>query len=179
MKHQTPPTAEEIGKGWEAYREKGYDEIDELLIPEIHNRIQKNEFLTPLDLFAIVCWKIRKMKPAEEALVKNGEIRIKQVTEEAFRELKAGNVEQAMNTLLGLHQVAPRLASAIFTFYDPQKYGTMDVHAFHSLGWPNYESDFSPDTYRKYLSKLESYKTKLNSSLSCHQIDASLFMLDK
>lgn len=91
----------------------------------------------------------------------------------------AGNVEEPMNALFGLHQVAPRLASAIFTFYNPQKYGTMDVHAFQSLGWPNHVKEVSPEAYRKYMSKLEDYKTKLNSSLSCHQIDASLFMLAK
>jgi hypothetical protein len=179
MEHQTPPTVKEIRKGWEAYSKTDSGKLDTLLIPEIHERIQKNGYLTPLDLYAIVCWKTYSTVSAENAVVENSQNEIKRVTENASAELKMGNVKGAMDTLDKLAQIGPRLASAVFTFYDPEKYGTMDHHAFRSLGWSIDEKDFNSENYERYLSWLGDYKTKLNATLSCHEIDASLFMLDK
>lgn len=140
--------------------------------------------MSPLDLYAIIGWKTYRTASAENALVKNGKEEIQRATGEAFQKLKENDVKGAMNRLDELVQIGPRVASAIFTFYDPEIFGTMDRFAFKVLPDRDREvsdNDFTVDSYIEYLNILGHYKTKLVLELgetrAAHEIDASLYIL--
>jgi hypothetical protein len=157
------PTLAQIKKGWEVYERK---ELDAILIGEIGWRIRVNHCLTPSDLYAIICWKADLSGSAASALTLNGEEKIRSITEKAIFELEDGKIDRSIKTLSSLHFVKEKIASAIFTFYDPVNFGTMGVHSFNSLGWK--AKDNTLNNYLDYLGVLREYRRQFDEQITCH-----------
>jgi hypothetical protein len=172
------PSIKEIRQAWKEYEQEN-GKFDELFFKEVSDRFRKNGFLTPIDLYLILIWKLESfdnaLESARAAITKNSEKEIRNITATAIKHLNDKNVEEAIRELSKLNCVKERVASAILTFYDPVNYGVMDVHAFKTLGLPE---DYSPSRYASYLKELENLRKALGN-FSCHQIEAALYMLDR
>jgi thermostable 8-oxoguanine DNA glycosylase len=102
--------------------------------------------------------------------------KIKSVTEKAFNLAKGDRIEDSIRELCELHGVKPRVASAILTFYDPQRFGVMDKLAWKSLYGEDKE-EFSPKDYVKYLEDIRQLAKQYN--LSPRGIDLALWHLTR
>ena len=107
-------------EGWDGYH-------------EIHLRLQRDKAIKGKDDFVdIIDWKSpRNTKRARKQVRWNG--RLVQLTEEAFKRADRGQLEMAIEKLDEIPQVAPRTASAILMFYNPEKFTVMDVFAWTAL----------------------------------------------
>ena len=170
------PTIEEIRQAWKEYEQEN-GKFDELFFNEVGERFRKRGFLTPIDLYLILIWKLESfgnaLKSARAAITENSEENIRNVTATAVKYTNDKNVEEAIRELCKLHYVKEVVASAILTFYDPLNYGVMDIHSFKALELPK---DYSASMYARYLQELHNLKRALGN-FSCHQIDAALYEL--
>jgi type II secretory pathway component PulF len=69
----------------------------------------------------------------DRSTIKNSEDKIKQVTKEAIELADQQKVREAIIKLTEyptkLYGVAVRVASAILTFYNPERYAVLDIHS--------------------------------------------------
>jgi len=65
--------------------------------------------------------------------------------------------------LLSSPNVIVAVASAILTFYNPNKYGVIDIYAWKALYDEQRKSgDFKPEEYVRYLKDIREIATKCN-----------------
>jgi len=151
-----------------AVREYGEDED---VLHYVGKGIKERSCLTPQDLFYIICWKApsdevsrgKATNNAFECIRRIGAKGIENVTKEAIKLAERDEIEKSIEKLTELHGVKTRVASAILTFYNPEKFGVMDKRAWKAL-YNEEKEDFEPKDYVKYLKDIRELAKKCRSS---------------
>ena len=149
----------------------------------IGEKIRRRGYLTPLELFYIICWKapsrdVNRGKAANNAfkcIKRSGTEciqRIETITREAIELARNNEIKESIEKLVELFGVRTRVASAILTFYDPENFGVVDVRAWKSL-YKELKQDFEPEDYVKYLKDIRELAKKCN--LTSRNVDQALW----
>lgn len=102
---------------------------------DLHEKFQKNQFITKQDLVRIVKWKFQgrltgRQKRILNLLADTGDSYIQEVSGLAF---KSNKDELRLKLLSSINGVGNALSSVILTFYDPKNYGILDIHVWRIL----------------------------------------------
>jgi len=147
---------------------------------EIGRQFRERGYLEPLEVFYFICWK----SPAGTSisntwlfeLINKRESVIK-ITREALKLSAQDRVKEAIETLIKLPiGVRVRVASAILTFYDPDRFGVIDRFAWKAI-YGVEKDDFSPDDYAKYLMEIRILAEKY--CMKTREVDLALWELGK
>lgn len=139
----------------------------------------KNKLITKQDLIRIIKWKFqgrligrqrRILKFIEEV---DDDI-IKEISSLAFR-IKDDEIR--LKLLCCIKGVGFAISSVILTFYDPSKYGVLDIHAWRGLFGREPTSLFMNIKYPiQFFSKLR--EISLKTELPCRDIEKAFFKKD-
>ncbi len=100
---------------------------------ELHMRLQRDKAIVKKgDFLDIVEWKSARNMGRARKDVRWGDRHV-QLTREAFNHADRGQLKTAIKKLDEIRWVAPRTASAILMFYNPEKFTVMDVFAWNAL----------------------------------------------
>ena len=137
-------------------------------------------YLEPIEVFYFICWKppagARIPNTWLFELINNRE-RVKAITQEALKLAAEDKVKEAIEKLIMLPRgVGVRVASAILTFYDPDKFGVIDRFAWKAL-YGMYKDDFTPEDYVKYLTDIRKMAVKYH--MRTREVDLALWELGK
>ena len=125
--------------------------------------IRQRGYLEPQDLVFIYSWKA----PAEprargmavgyafEAMERHGFDGIKKITEEAIELARASKAKESVEKLRELHGADVRVASAILTAYDPNRFAVVDWKAWEALCGEE-KQNFKSEDYARYLQDVRS-----------------------
>jgi|Deesub1362B_J571_1020462.scaffolds.fasta_scaffold09645_3 hypothetical protein len=168
------------------YKRGKYGKIDESFFKHIGEGIRRRGFLTPIDLFCVICWKMwnfpNALDTAFESITRNYEEEkdVSKITKEAIELAEKGKIEDAVRKLTEpptkLYGVRVKVASAILTFYDHEKYGVIDKNAWRALYGKEIEEP-TPEQYSSYLQDIRKLAEKCN--MKVHDIDAALYIIGK
>ena len=177
---------EELNPALTEYMNGRYGKIDKVFFQQIGQKIKGQGFLTAVDLFCVICWKTWSYEEALDlafgSVTNNTEDKIKRVTKEAIELADKGKIAKAIVKLTEyptkLYGVGVRTASAILTFYNPNKYPVVDIHSWRAL----YEKRLpqggpTPEEYEKYLEDVKSIAKKCK--LTAHEVDAALWVIGR
>jgi hypothetical protein len=173
---------EKIRAGLDKYNEGKYGAIDEAFFQYIGRGIKERGYLTPIDLFCVICWKMwnipRALDLAFESIIRNHEDNkdVQKITREAIELAEKGKIKEAVENLKKLYGVRVKVASAILTFYDPENYGVIDKHAWKAL-YGSEIDDPTPEQYCNYLRETREIAKKYK--MKTHEIDAALYEIGK
>lgn len=159
-------------------------EDEEFSFSYVGKGIRERGYLTPLDLLYIICWKApsnyeacgKAVYNAFECIRKSGIEGIKAVTTEAIRLARENQIQKSVEKLSQLHGVKTRVASAILAFYDPEKFGVVDVLAWKAL-YKQSKNDFEPQDYVKYLEDIRKIAGECN--MTPRNVDLALWQIGR
>lgn len=160
----------------EAYGRVAGDRDLQLISRDIKNR----GYLGIHELIYIAMWKLPENAEESEygkiwkKVVETDPKEIEEITREAFKLADQDKVEEAIRLLNKLPRVKTRVASAILTFYDPKKFGVLDVNAWRAL-YKEEKEDFEPEDYRKYLGGIR--KKARECGMTPRQVDLALWKI--
>ena len=168
-------TKTEIKELIKKYDEISYAEEGTELFGKVNQNIKNLGYLTKQDFLKIVRWKaVRAIRKAEA----NSEEVIENITKFAFG---VENEEVKIRVLTSLNGVSVPMASAILTVFNPDKYGVIDIRAWHSLcnlGELQCKKDiYNFQDWILYLNTIR--KLARQNNVSPREIDMALFMYDK
>ncbi len=153
-----------------------YNKSDE---EELRKRFHKNRFITKQDLTKIIKWKFQGRLTGRQKRILNllndvEESFIEEISKSAFKSKDDGIRLKLLSSIKG---VGNALSSVILTFYDPQNYGVLDIHAWRGLFGKEPNDIFSnPDQAMKFFKKLR--KISSETGLSCRDIEKAIFKKD-
>lgn len=101
---------------------------------------------------------------------------IRNVTREAIELSGKDNVEESIKKLTELYGVGTRVASAILTFYDPERFGALDVNAWKAL-YSEERRVFEPKDYVRYLKDIRELARRCG--LTPRKVDLALYSIGK
>jgi hypothetical protein len=106
-------------------------EQEDTLLSELSKKFQRDGCIADQrDFLEIVKWKARRaLGRARE----NSSSLIQEKTRQAFEKTSRGQISEALDALAELHGVETRMATALLTFYDPNRFTVMDVNVWRSL----------------------------------------------
>lgn len=147
---------------------------------EVGRRFRERGYLEPLEVFYFICWKSPVGAEIPNTwlfeLVNKGEI-IREITQEALKLAEQDKVKEAIEKLMTIPRgVRVRVASAILTFYNPEKFGAVDRFAWKALYGMD-KSDFTPQDYIKYLTDIR--RIAIKHGLKTREVDLALWELGK
>lgn len=163
---------------WRDKYDKEEDLYNKGLEEELQKKFNRNGYVTKTDLISITKWKfqgrlIGRQKRVLKYIERNSESDIKEKSSKAFsitEDNKRLNLLSAPN-ILG---VGNALSSVILSFFDPQNYGILDIHAWREL--------FGKEPNNIFSSKEQAiiFFTKIreiskNLGLPCREIEKALF----
>lgn len=164
---------------WKSRYNKEQDDTDKSEERELSLKIQKKQYITKKELEKIIKWKFQNkligrqkillnhMKPIEESIVI-------EISKTAF---KINDDEYRLKLLNIIKGIGNSLASVILTFYDPQNYGILDIHAWRSLFGENKpKSSFSNVNCLKFFEKLR--QVSKITGLTCRDVEKAYYMKD-
>jgi len=165
----------------EAYdRASSLDRVVEDYTRKLGRIFTERGYLEPIEVFYFICWK----SPAGARipntwlfeLINNRES-VKEITQEAIKLAAHDKVKEAIEKLITLPRgVGVRVASAILTFYDPDKFGVIDRFAWKALYGVD-KDDFAPEDYVKYLTDIRKMAAKYR--MRTREVDLALWELGK
>ncbi|MCD6256003.1 MAG: hypothetical protein J7J44_07010 [Deltaproteobacteria bacterium] len=102
---------------------------------------------------------------------------VKEITQEALKLAAEDKVKEAIEKLIMLPRgVGVRVASAILTFYDPDKFGVIDRFAWKALYGMD-KDDFALEDYVKYLTEIRKMAAKYHTRT--REVDLALWELGR
>lgn len=119
---------------------------------------------------------------AFESITKNYENKknVEEITKKAIELAENGEVEEAIKLLTDsatkLYGVRVKVASAILTFFNPEKYGVVDKNAWTAL-YRNEIDEPTPKQYVDYLQDIRKLAQECN--MGVHDVDAALYIIGK
>jgi thermostable 8-oxoguanine DNA glycosylase len=167
---------QELKKLIDKYNSKvSFGEKEDFIFNKLGKKIKDQGFLTKEDFFQVVRWKsARAIRKAEE----NSEEAIEKITKFTF---DINNEEVKIRVISSLNGVSIPMASSILTIAFPEKYGVIDIRAWHTLY--NFGLiDYCKDTYtvKDWLLYLKIIrKMGKDFGFTPREIDKALFMYDK
>ncbi len=147
---------------------------------ELRKKFQENKFVTKDDLVEIVKWKFQgRLSGRQKRILKlldNVEtLLIEEISKLAFR-IKDDEVR--LRLLSCTNGVGNALSSVILSFYDPQNYGVLDIHAWRGLFGKESKNIFSSEKQAvKFFKKLRDISSE--TGLSCRDIEKAIFKKEK
>lgn len=166
---------EEILK-WKARYDKEEDLYNTGLEKELRTKFEKNKFITKEDLEKIIGWKfqgrlIGRRKRILNLLSPVKDEYIQQVSKLAFQ---AEDDEARLSLLTSIRGVGVALSSVILTFYDPKRYGVVDIHDWRELFGKEPADIFTNHKHiLKFFAKLREITEK--TGLACRVVEKALF----
>ena len=146
---------------------------------ELRKKFQENNFITKQDLTKIIKWKFQGRLMGRQKRILN----LLNDAEESFIEeisksaLKSKDDEIRLKLFSSIKGVGNALSSVILTFYDPQNYGVLDIHAWRGLFGKEPKDIFSnPRQAIKFFKKLKEISSE--TGLSCRDIEKAIFKKD-
>jgi len=161
---------------------KAVDKEDENVLHYIEKGIKERGYLTPPDLCYIFCWKYpastlprgKAVSNAFKCIRKKGLEGIIAITREAIELSKKDDIERSIEKLMELYGVSTRVASAILTFCDPDRFGVMDKNAWRAL-YREEKEEFEPKDYTRYLKDIRELAKKCG--LTPRKVDLALWYI--
>jgi hypothetical protein len=151
--------------GWQAQRER-----------ELGAKFRKTKALTLADLASVVEWKFKEEPEKKlrvlELVARNDEANVNRLSSQA---LSIPSCEDAyrMNCLTLLEGISPVLASVILAFFDPHRYGILDVLVWKRLLGNPPPNLYQTQNYTKLLVALR--KTAAKHNLDVRTVDKALY----
>jgi hypothetical protein len=147
---------------------------------ELRAKIQKNQYVTKENLKRIVEWKFQgRLEGRQKRILKllknvDGEYIIG-LSKLAF---KVRDDKTRVKLFCTINGIGTALASTILTFYDPEKYGVFDIHAWRELFGKESKSLFTDmKNVIKFIETLREISQK--AKLPCREIEKALFKKNK
>ncbi len=146
---------------------------------ELRSRFQSERCVTESDLARIVIWKFQgrllgRQKRFLRLLEDVDESTIEEISKLA---LKIQDDEVRLNLLSCTKEVGNALSSVILTFYDPQNYGVLDIHAWRGLFGEEPLDLFANNRHAlSFFSKLREISRE--TGLPCRDIEKAYFKRD-
>lgn len=144
---------------------------------ELRVRFQKNRHMTKADLERIVKWKFQGRLKGRQKRILNLLRNVKDnfiidISKLAF---KTYNDEERIKLLTSIRGVGNALASVILTFFDPEKYCILDIHAWREAFKEKEPSNVfsSPKQAIKYFDELRGISK--TTGFSCRDIEKAMF----
>jgi hypothetical protein len=158
------------------------DIYDKTCEKELRIKIQKNKFLTKKDLIKIVKWKFPEgSKTFSRQLIilpllqPINDAHIRKITYCVF---KINDDRLRLKLLCCIDGVGNAIASTILSFYNPKKYGILDIHSWRELFGKEPKDVFSNTKHTmKFFQKLREISSE--TQLSCRDIEKALFKKNK
>jgi hypothetical protein len=146
---------------------------------ELRTKFQKNNFITKEDLIRIVKWKFQGRLKGRQIRT----LKLLEGVEESFieeiskRAFQSKDDETRLKLFSSIKGVGNALSSVILSFYDPQNYGVLDIHAWRGLFGKEPKDVFSnPHQAIKFFKKLR--EISFETGLSCRDIEKAIFKKD-
>jgi hypothetical protein len=144
---------------------------------QLRANFHENRYVTKEDLEKIIKWKFQGRLTGRQTL---NLIRLNRVEDWVIKKVTALAFEMPtdklkLKLLMSIDSVGASVASVILTFYDPENYGVLDFHVWHSL----YNTDkkiFTEQDCLKYFKDLRSLARKV--SLPCRDVEKAIFKKD-
>jgi hypothetical protein len=161
------------------YKEdQGQDDAEEER--KLGERFRSNRCVTKSDLKRVIAWKFQGRLLGRRNLVlgflktTNDEY-IRDVSELAFKYEKD---EDRLKLLQTINGVGPSLSSVILSFYDPQRYGILDIHAWRGLFGADVKLNSSQrKQVLRFFTRLREISAE--TGLPCRDIEKAYFLKDK
>lgn len=157
-----------------------YDEEEDLyntgLEKELRAKFQKNKLITKEDLEKIIEWKFQGRLKGRRKRILNllspvKDEFIQQVSKLAFQ---TEEDEVRLSLLSSIRGIGMALSSVILTFYDPKKYGVVDIHDWRELFGKEPADMFTNHKHTlKFFAKLREIAEK--TGLTCRVVEKALF----
>jgi hypothetical protein len=155
-----------------------YNKTDE---SELRNKFQAKLCISMVDLERVVRWKFQGRLEGRQKrimkMLKNADSEyVEKVSGLAF-EIQSD--ELRIKLLCTIKGVGPALASTILTFYDADKYGVFDIHAWREMFKEKEPKDLfsNPKHLMKFISRLRAMSEE--EGLPCRDIEKALFKKNK
>jgi len=144
---------------------------------ELGVRFQKNRCMTKADLERIVKWKFQgrlrgRQKRILNLLQNAKNDFIVDISKLAF---KTDEEKERIRLLTSIRGVGNALASVILTFFDPQKYSILDIHAWREVFKEKEPSNVFSSSKQaiKFFDKLR--EISKTTGFSCRDIEKAMF----
>ena len=151
--------------GWQAQRER-----------ELGAKFRKAKLLTKEDLGKVVEWKFKgdpeKQARALELVARNNEDNVERLSSQVFCNPTSEDTYK-MSCLTTIEGINPVLASVILTFFDPHRYGILDLTVWKPLLGNPPPNLYSTQNYVKLLTSLR--KTAAKHNLDARVVDKAFF----
>lgn len=165
---------------WKNNYDQEEDVNDKRLEEELRLKFQKHSRITKSDLIKIVKWKFQGRLSGRRKLI----LKLLENVDGPFIEnlsklaFNTKDDEIRLKLLCIIKGVGNALSSVILTFYDPQNYGVLDIHAWRGLFSKKEPKDLSTNKKQaiKYFNKLR--ETSSKTGLSCRDIEKAFFKKD-
>jgi hypothetical protein len=165
---------------WKNKYDKEEDLNDKSLEEKLQLKFQKHSRMTKSDLIKIVKWKFQGRLSGRQKRILNLLENVDGQFIENLSKLAFSNKDDEirLNLLCKIKGVGNALSSVILTFYDPQNYGVLDIHAWRGLFKEKEPSDIFSNKKQaiKYFNKLREISSK--TGLSCRDIEKAFFKKD-
>lgn len=173
-------SCEKLNKFYEKYLVDN-QKVDEIFFRELSN-IKNKKHLTPLELIAILSWKIgyyAKIGRYIEAVSKKGFTEVKVCSETAFKLVDENRIDEALlkfADLLDIKWKTIAIPSAILVFYAYPSLPVIDQHSWFALYDERIESFYVND-YKKFLDDVTKIAKECN--LTPRAVDCSLYQMGR
>lgn len=147
---------------------------------ELRKKFQEGNSLTKQDLIRIVKWKFQGRLLGRQKLILNyletvEAPFIEEISKSAF---KSKDDEVRLKLFRSIKGVGNALCSVILTFYDPQNYGVLDIHAWRGLFGEKEPKDVFSNAQQavRYFKRLREISAE--TDMPCRDIEKAIFKKD-
>lgn len=143
---------------------------------KLHGKFQKNRFMNKDDLIEIVRWKfqgrlkgrqkifLNLLEPVKKDFIEN-------VSKLAFQ---TEDDKTRLTLLTSIKGVGNALSSVILAFFEPNKYGVLDIHDWRELFGKEHAAVFTSHKHAiTFFNKLREMATE--TKICCRDIEKALF----
>ncbi len=122
---------------WSSEYDRKADLWDQKIELEVGSRLRRTESLSKADLRTMVRWKFHRLPGRRGIVLRRLSNVPKSNIETTFvRAMTTPDEGLRLKELDELPGIGPAMVSVILTFYDPSKYGVLDIHVWRELFGP-------------------------------------------
>lgn len=147
---------------------------------ELRIKFQKNRFITKNDLKRIVEWKFQGRLKGRQKRILNllssvEDDFIQNVSKLAFQ---TEDDRTRLSLLSSIRGVGNALSSVILTFFNPNKYGVLDIHDWREL-YDKKQGEEPPDLFLNHKRAIDFFQKlreiSFETGLCCRDVEKALF----
>lgn len=176
-------TEEQMTKEEILFWKNRYEQEEDLYNTEdegqLRNKFSHNGFMAKEDLVRIVKWKFQgRLKGRQKRILYRLEtVHESFVTDVSRLAFKRKDDKERVKLLCCIDGVGLAVCSVILSFYDPQNYGVLDIHAWRGLFGKEPKDLFS--NIQRFIDFLEELRRIASETdLSCREIEKAIFKKD-